>query len=645
VGGSAESSGDDRLPVRPGGSGVANAILHHWLGPVAVFLITFAVYFAATDYGFTNWDDPENFVENQGFRGSSRRALAWCFANYHLGHYHPLYWLSFAADFAANGLEPGPWHRTQIGLHAVAAVCVFAVARRFLLLMRPVDPPARRAAAAAIAALLFSLHPLRVETAAWLSARHDALASIFSLLCLLAYLNYAEWPTRAPRRGAWMFAACLLFTCAALSKDMSLTLPVVLLVIDAYPLRRWAPSFRSMFAKSTIQVWSEKAAMFAIALVLGVNAVIASSSALWSLEDAPWSLRFTHALVGLMFYPFKSLFPFQLSPFYEQPGTFGLAHPFTQYALAGLIAGFTILLALRRRLPGLIAVCICYVILVLPVSGILQRGTQFAADRYSYMSCIPFAIAAAFGVCAMLAHWKWPTLVIGGAVVLALSALSRRQLTIWSDSISLWQRAIAVDRHNGTGHANLAHAYETRGLVDDAIREYEIALRIRPTQPDVHRNLAAIFARRQRHPEAIAHYLADVEQNPRRVESRYYLGVAYERIGDLQSARTQFQQCIHIAPEFVLAHVALARLTLSGGDVDGGEALLRKALALDSSNASAMELLAQVCARTGRISEAIAWYDRAIEIAEERGQRDGAAAVRTIRNQRAAEATTRAAPP
>lgn len=620
-------------------------ILQRVLWPAGVFALNVAVFFPAVHYGFTNWDDLENFVDNLAFRGLSWRHLSWCFANYHLGHYHPLYWLSFALDFAGSGLQPGAWHLTQVSLHAVAALCVFAVACRLLALLRPGDSPAIRRCAAALATLLFALHPLRVETVVWLSARHDALASIFSLLCVLAYLHLTELPLDASQRRIWLAVTSVLFIFAALSKDMSLTLPLVLLVLDAYPLRRWTPSFGSVFAKRTIQVWREKVLMLLIALILGVNAVIASRSALWSLKEASLSQRLAHALVGLMFYPCKILLPLNLSPFYEQPGSFGFGHAWTVLAFLGLITVVAVLYLLRRRMPGLIAACVCYVILILPVSGVLQRGTQFAADRYSYLSCIPFAIAASFGVSALLVRWRWPTLLASIGAVVSLSVLTRWQMAIWSDSVVLWQRAIAVDRHNGTGHANLAHAYEFRGSIDHAMREYEIALRIRPTQPDVHRNLAALLARRQRYDEAIEHYLAEIEQNPRRVESRYYLGVTYERVGELQKAQSQYQEAVRVAPNYAPAHLALARLLLSNGDVGGGEAGLRRVLALDSGNASAMELLAQVCARTGRIAEALEWYDRAVGRAEVLGQRDGAATVRAIRDRLAAGATSRPAAP
>lgn len=593
--------------------------------------ITWATFSPAVDFGFVNWDDPANFIQNTGYRGPSLGTIRWAFTTYHLGHYQPLNWLSFAIDYSLAGLNPQRFHLTQIILHIVAGLCVHQLARKLLPLYRwPVNPAATEFAAAATA-LLFAVHPLRVESVVWLSARTDILALIFISLSTLAYLRHAT-----ASRHSYPWASLGFFVAAVLSKEHAVVLPAVFILLDWYPLRR-IHAGKTISFRERRPIWLEKLPFLLISLLGSCNAILAAGSSVASIDKNPFSQRLAQIPFSLAFYLLKTIEPSRLSHFYEFPGNFGLDHPWVIFSLfaCGMIA-FLVTVA-RRKAPGFVLAAIAYVAILAPVSGILQRGPQLAADRYSYLATLPVYFLLG-SVLARIAHRSGViAATIAIAITLIWSPMSRIQVFNWRSSFALWQSAIKYDDHNATAHALLAHVHMDDGRIDDAIREFEIALRIRPTQPLVHRNLAALYSRQGRLDDAILHYEADLVENPADAASRYFLGACYERRGDPDRASRHFRAALDINPDFAPAHLGLARLFLSAGYVKEAEPRLRRVIELDPENATALELLAQLCANTGRTSDAATFYDRAIAEAERRQQFE---AIGKLRATRAALATS-----
>src|SRR5213594_2833423 len=427
---------------------VARALLQGWLSwlvPVVIALITCAAFLPTPQNQFVNLDDNDNFLDNPHYRGLAWTHLRWMWTT-HLGHYIPLTWMTLGLDYLLWGMNPFGYHLMSLLLHAANAVVFFFVVHRILTLALP--SPSERghalAVAAGFAALVFAIHPLRVESVAWVTERRDVLSGLFYLSAILMYLRACE---RGARGRGWYWAAVGLFAGALLSKSMVVNLPFVLLILDVYPLRRLG-GFVGWWSEPARRIYIEKIPFVLLAAAASAIAVMAQSSVHAAASLAQLSLpgRLVVSAYGLGFYLWKMVVPVNLSPLYELPRTMDpVAPPFIlSYAL--VLAITAIVLALRRPVPGLPAAWVAYVVVLLPVLGILQSGPQIAADRYTYLAGLGWASLAGAG---LLSTWRrWPPFVLTGLAVVLLSGLgtlSWNQVEVWHDSEKLWTHALAID--------------------------------------------------------------------------------------------------------------------------------------------------------------------------------------------------------
>ena len=593
--------------------------VRRWLSAGAVFFLGLAAYLPVVDHDFINWDDPEYFLNNPHYRGLNTATLRWCFTTTHVGHYQPINWLTYAVDYQLGGLDPARYHLTQAFLHALAAVLVLSVSHRLLRLASPDWHSDLHWAAAIFAGLLFALHPLRVESVAWASARGDILATIFYLAAILAYIPAALSSHQRAMPGSRLLLVALLFTLAALSKEMAVTLPAVLIVLDVYPLRRLPGSPRRWLDTPHRPILLEKLPLLIISGAVIAGAFFAAGGdTVAGLREHPLSTRLAQLIVSIVHYPYRTLVPGSLSPLNEFPIGFGLTH--RRVLISGLALLLTIiaLMMARRKWPGLTDAVCCYVILILPVTGLTQRGPQMTADRYSYLSCIPFALIAGGLFARFLLRSRGLAILTAALILIALTVRTQSQLSRWRDSITLWNHALAVDPTSGGAHCNLAQALETAGHSDQAIEHYRRGLALGWRHPTVYRNLAAILQRTGRHTEAIEAYRADIQHYPGRWESYYYLAISYERMGDVQNAADAYRQALELRLDLPDAHVALARLfMLHGHDAEAVPRLLY-ALELDPRHPEALERLAILRAREGDYDAAVELMDRCIEAVSRR---------------------------
>src|SRR6058998_2977196 len=412
-----------------------------WLVPLVIALITCAAFLPTLQNQFVNLDDNDNFLDNPHYRGLAWTHLRWMWTT-HLGHYIPLTWMTLGLDYLLWGMNPVGYHLTSLLLHAANAVVFFFVVRR--LLTRALPGLSERghalAVSAGVAALVFAIHPLRMESVAWATERRDVLSGLFYLLTILMYLRAYEFGARG--RG-WYWLAVAVFVCALLSKSMVVNLPVVLLILDVYPLRRLGGAI-GWWSEPARRVYVEKIPFVLLAAAASAIAVMAQSSVHAALSLAQLSMpgRLAISAYGLSFYLWKMVVPVNLSPFYER----GLIDPWaTPFLLSyGLVLAITaIVLALRRRVPGLLAAWLAYIVVLSPVLGIFQSGSQIAADRYTYLAGLGGAILAGAG---LLSCWRTSrtsktgtptTLPIAGVatcVVVGLGALTWNQAQVWHDS-------------------------------------------------------------------------------------------------------------------------------------------------------------------------------------------------------------------
>src|SRR5256886_49491 len=356
-----------------------------WLVPVLIALVTLAAFLPTLQNQFVNWDDHENLLDNPHYRGLGRAHLRWMWTT-HMGHWIPLTWMTFGLDYLLWGMNPVGYHLTSLLLHVTNAVVFFFVVRRILTLALP--SPAERSHALAVsagfAALVFAIHPLRVESVAWVTERRDVLSGLFYLLTILVYLRASE---RGARGQGWYWPSVAAFVCALLSKSMVVNLPVVLLILDVYPLRRlggavgwWSEPARRGFVQEIPFVLLAAAAS-AIALMAQL-----SHDPMVSVVQLSGLGRLAGSMYGVGFYLLKTVAPVNLSPLYELPPTVNPWAPPFIVSYGVVVAITALVLALRRREPGLPAAWLAYVVVLLPVLGIFQSGPQIAAGRYTYLA-------------------------------------------------------------------------------------------------------------------------------------------------------------------------------------------------------------------------------------------------------------------
>ena len=496
---------------------------------------TIVSFLPVLENDFVTWDDLTNLLNNPHYRGLGWANLRWMFTTTLNGHYIPLTWLSFAVNFMLGGMDPRGYHLGNLLLHAANAGVFYLVARRLLAAgfaggvaapeARDLREPAL-CAGAVFAALAFGVHPLRVESVAWATERRDVLCGVFYLLATLAYLRGVDGGG-AIRMRSWA-VSILAFVLSLLSKAAAIPLPVVLLLLDIYPLRRAG-------GVKWQRLLMEKVPYLVLAVPAGVAALIAQSEAHALVDFRAYGItaRLTTLGYSLIFYPRKFLWSASLSPFYAVPATVDPLFPPFLLSTVALVIVTGVLVALRRRWPAALAAWVYSALLVLPVSGAAQAGSQLVADRYSYLSSLGFALLPGAGLVWVLrARQKLKATVVGAcvlgsALVLAgLGAGAWRQSTTWRNTETLWRHAISVEPGNARAHFALGYWLDITERPEEARAEYERTLAL---TENTHMKATSITA--------IA--LSWTRQ-----------GVATARRGDLQRAVGLFVQALRTVPGY-----------------------------------------------------------------------------------------------
>lgn len=611
------------------------------IAPLTLFILILLAFLPALMAGFVDWDDDDLLFKLTYYRTLDADSLRWMFTTSYAGHFQPLTWLSYSLDWALWKRNFFGYHLTSVLFHAFTAITVYFLARRLIAVAYRTgesssDSESRRGydpaliLCSALAAALFAIHPLRAESVAWLSERRDVLSGFFFVAAVASYLHYATVSGR--RSFIWYFAAIFLQTLSLLSKATAATLPLVLLILDVYPLRRIAWSHSSE-RRRTLRVLLEKTPFFLLAILGGLRAWIAQSQAgaMYPLAEYDLLARFAQACYGLAFYIGKTAWPADLGPLYQLPPRDVLFGPML-WASAIVVALMACLaVAVRRRVPAVTAAIAAYVVILTPVLGFFQSGPQLVADRYSYLSCLGFAILAAAGLLAWIRHAslhhsrrKLAALVLSVAAALtALFHATAAQSDIWSSSIQLWARGVAVSPDSSIAHANLADALTALGDLPAAARHYRRALELQPRDPITANHFADVLLRLGDRPRATAMYEWTLRLDPNRAGA--YLNLAHLLVAegrpfdaaDLLRGRTQD------APTDIDAARFLADLLSTHPDAavrNGQEAASLAARVSESRgdhDAPALLIWATALAEAGRYDEGITTARRALGIAEQ----------------------------
>jgi Tfp pilus assembly protein PilF len=468
---------------------------------------------------------------------------------------------------------------------------------------------------------VFAIHPLRVESVAWATERRDVLSGLFYLLTILVYLRACE---REERGRGWYWAAVGLFVGALLSKSMAVNLPAVLLILDVYPLRRLGGATRWWSAPAR-RVYVEKIPFVLLAAAASAIAVMAQSSvpAAASLAQLSVPGRLAVSAYGLSFYLGKMVVPVNLSPLYElrppvNPGTMPFILSY------GLVLAITlIILALRRRVPGLPAVWLAYVVVLLPVLGIFQSGPQIAADRYTYLAGLGWAILAGAG---LLFCWRTsrtsktgtlttpPIAGVAMCLVVGLGVLTWDQVKVWHDSEKLWTSVLARDPESYLAQNHIGVLLAEQGKPTEARDHYRKALQIRPDYADPHINWANALVREGKLGEAIEHYERALQIRPEHAGAHYNLGAALAQQGKLAEAGDHYRQALRLKPDYADAHNNLGNALARQGKPAEAIEHYQQALHLKPDSAEAHNNWGLALAHQGQYAEAIEHYRQALQI-------------------------------
>ena len=579
----------------------------------ALALLVWGVFGQSVRYDFINYDDDVYVYDNPVIsKGLTLEGVHWAVTHPHVCNWHPLTSWSYMLDIELYGKNPAGHHLTNVLLHMATVILLFLVLRQMTgSLWR-----------SAFVAAVFAIHPLRVESVAWIAERKDVLSGLFFMLTLGAYVRYARVEGCGWRlAGRRYLAVVLFFVFGLMSKAMLVTLPFVLLLLDFWPLGRfkgygsrgaWKCTLRPGEGKgerktenrkgkprqpSTITHQSlsrliiEKIPLFLLSAVFCVVTVWAQQQAITPVKNLPVLWRFGNALCSYAVYIKQMFLPYGLAPFYPHPG---VDLPLWEIGLSLVVlAGISLaVLAGGKKHPYLLTGWLWYLGMLVPVIGIMQVGDQSHADRYTYLPQIGLAIMLTWAVADGCASLRYRRVVLSAVAALVLSVLTVAaygQTRHWRGSISIWTYTLAHTKRNAVAHNNLGYVLAAQGKTDTAIEHFQKALQINPEFAGAHNNLGMALATQGKTAAAIEHYQQALETAPRYANVHNNLAAALTAQGKIEAAIKHFQQALQINPESVEIH-----------------ANLNRALSILARQGAA-------CAAQGRFGEAISCFEKILK--------------------------------
>lgn len=560
-----------------------------WL-PLLLFLVTFAVYVPVRHFSFLNYDDPSYVTGNLHVRnGLTAGGIEWAFRSTEAANWFPLTWISHMADVQLFGLNSGRHHLGNVLLHAASAVLLF------LLLFRTTGATWRPGLVAAI----FALHPLHVESVAWIAERKDVLSAFFWMLALLAYVRFVESPNA--RRYTFLLLA---FSAGLMSKPMIVTLPVVALLLDVWPLRR-------TMSKAVIV---EKLPLFGLSAAVSALIFLAQrgGGAVLSIDQLPLAARLANALVSYAVYAAKLFWPSNLAVFYPFPASLPAWEAIAAGAAVAAVSALVI--HERARRPYLMVGWLWYLATLLPVIGIVQVGLQARADRYTYIPLIGLSIMLAWGAAELGARRLRAVAAVAAVAVVAWAATTRSYLSAWQDSASLFQHALGATAGNYVAYNNLGVALRDRGDTIAAMANFQAALAIRPAYAEAQTNLGESLLRQGRPDEAMVPITEALRLNPSLPEAHVNFGAVLSRQGKTAEAVEQYRLAVQLDPANAEAHGGLGAILTDLGRPEEALAELTEAVRLKPDDADGHYNLGRLYGLTGRAAEAIAEFSRAVAL-------------------------------
>jgi Flp pilus assembly protein TadD len=593
---------------------------------VVLAVAVWFIYGQTLHHDFVNYDDEDYVTSNaQVARGLSFEGILWAFTSVHSANWHPLTWISHMVDCQLFGLNPGGHHLTNFLLHTLNAILLF-------FLLRQMTGAFWRSG---FVAALFAVHPLRVESVAWVSERKDVLSGLFFLLTLMAYVRY----TRAPDRTRYL-VVLLLSAFGLMSKPMLVSLPLILLLLDYWPLQRLpglslaSASNRKILGRLVLEKWP----LFLLAAASSVATIIAQRGAMQPIWRVGFAARLGNAVLGYAEYIHHMFWPKDLAvlyPWYE-----GRLQPIRIVLAVVLLAIVCLAVFLLRRRRYLVMGWLWYLIMLIPVIGLLHVGNQSSADRYTYLPLIGLFLVVTWTAGELAARFRSGRVLAASLALVILVALifcARVQAAYWRDGETLWSHALAATTQNIIAEGNLGDAlYRFKGKPEEAWVHFENSLRINRHQPEVLSSVGVFYLESGKLDAARSHFEEALAIEPNFADAHYNLGNLYLQIGEAKEALTHYQRALETKPDDIQALNNRAWILATWPNYsirDGTKAvsLAEHADALSSGrNQTVAATLAAAYAEVGRYPEAVRAAERAMRIAGSEGRE---ARVLSIREQ------------
>jgi tetratricopeptide (TPR) repeat protein len=580
---------------------------------ISLALAVWVIFGQTLGFGFVEFDDNEYVYENpQITRGFNPEAILWAFTHVHSATWHPLTTLTHMFDCEVYGLHPWGHHLGNGLLHGVAAILLFLVLQQMTgALWR-----------SAFVAAVFAVHPLHVESVAWISERKDVLSGLFFMLTLMAYCRYARSQKSAGRRAlsflrsSAYWVALMLFALGLMSKPMLVTLPFVLLLLDYWPLQR----FTLHSPRSTIaQLLWEKVPFLLLTAVSCIVTIWAQGDAFTSLERLNFPLRVSNALVSYAAYVWQMIYPVGLAVIYPHPENHmtpwkvGVSVLFLLLVSAGVAAG-------TRRHPFLLVGWLWYLGMLVPVIGLMQVGSQAMADRYTYLPQIGLYIIVAWGAVDLCGSWRYSRVMLGAGaagIVASLLLLAYVQTTYWKNGVSLMTHALACNSNSSLAHKNLGVALAGQGKLAEAIQHFERVLQLEPNDAKAYYtyyNLGLALAEQGKLPEATKNYERALELKSDYAEAYNNLGAVLARQGELPRAIQDYERATQLKPDYAAAYYNLGISHSEQGKLPEAIRDYEQAIKLEPDYAEAYNDLGIALREQGNLVAAIQAFERALKL-------------------------------
>jgi len=588
---------------------------------ICLFLViaTLAVYWQVLDNDFVNYDDDEYVTENiRVYKGVTFDSLTWAFTSSHgnsispdvYHHWHPLTWVSHMIDCQLYSLNPRGHHLTSL---------LFHVANTLLLLLILVRMTGALWQSSFVAAL-FAIHPLHVESVAWVAERKDVLSTFFMMLTVWAYILYVK-----KGKVKRYLLVVLFFVFGLMSKAMIVTLPFILLMLDFWPLGRLCltrDTRNVVTGQHTDErlnifrlVW-EKVPFFALAVVSSVVTYIAQEGAIGTLKMYSLQTRIINAFVAYTEYIVNMVWPVKLAVLYPHPGN---SLPLWKGVVTGLALVLITILVIRkaRKIPYITVGWFWYVVTLIPVIGIVQVGLRAKADRFTYITLIGLFVIIAWGANDLLSKWPHRKIWLGtlaGIILPVLMVLTWKQVQHWENSITLYKHTLKHTSNNLLVHNYLGTTLGMQGRTEEAIEHYLQALRLKPNYVEAHNNLAIALGMQGRTEEAIEHFLKASQLKPDDAKAHYNLGVAYKSLGMHKEAIESYRRALRINPDDAKVHNNLGTALGRQGRTEEAIEHFLKALQLKPDYAEAHNNLGTALGVQSRAEEAIEHFLKALQL-------------------------------